>query len=138
MGYDIHITRRKDWSDDDSGAPITEAEWLALAQRDPTLKSVEHSRTFFEVTDSAGWFDLFEGNLFTKNPDSQTFRKAHSLAADLAAKVQGDDGEVYVPNGESFDPGETQPIATRSGRLTLALLFSVWCLIVAVFIWLMQ
>jgi hypothetical protein len=41
-----------------------------------------------------------QGRIFTKNPNQQTFAKAHILAAMLKAKVQRDEGEVYLPNGE--------------------------------------
>ena len=37
MGYELHITRRKDWADDE-GPEITLAEWLALVADDPELQ----------------------------------------------------------------------------------------------------
>jgi len=35
MGYDLHITRRDDWSD--QGHDITSDEWLKLIAADPEL-----------------------------------------------------------------------------------------------------
>jgi hypothetical protein len=35
-----------------------------------------------------------------KNPNEVTLAKAHELAVSLRAKVQGEAGEVYLPNGE--------------------------------------
>jgi len=45
MGYDLHITRRKDWSL--SGNDIAAAEWLAYVAQDPELSLwPENGRTW--------------------------------------------------------------------------------------------
>jgi hypothetical protein len=41
-----------------------------------------------------------EGEVRTKTPDEPTVRRMFEIALDLSARVQGDDGEFYGPNGE--------------------------------------
>jgi hypothetical protein len=36
----------------------------------------------------------------TGNPDAHTVRRMVKIADDLAARLQGDDGEFYGPDGE--------------------------------------
>ena len=87
MGYEVHITRRKSWSD--AGGPaITEREWLAQVGDDPDLASLR-------------WND---GNVDAKNPDEPLVRKMVSAAAALGATVQGDDGESYDGAGSPAPP----------------------------------
>ena len=43
MGYDLHITRKEDWSDED-GPVITEAEWRRVIHEDPELQLDTDSR----------------------------------------------------------------------------------------------
>jgi hypothetical protein len=96
MGYDLHITRKENWSDDD-GAPITPDAWLAVLDADPelsratdagddTLAGAWNGRTLF-------WFD--DGEITCKNPDEPVIRKMVAIAQRLGANVQGDDGERY-------------------------------------------
>ena len=87
MGYEVHITRRKSWSDA-GGLAITEAEWLAQVRGDPDLASLR-------------WND---GNIDAKNPDQPLIRKMVSVAAVLSATVQGDDGESYNSAGNPVPP----------------------------------
>jgi hypothetical protein len=98
MGYGVHITRRKSWSDAD-GTAITEQEWLAQVGGDSDLASLY-------------WDD---GNVDAKNPDTALVRKMVSVAAVLRATVQGDDGESYDGAGNpvpSPQPGILSRIAT--------------------------
>ncbi len=36
MGYDVHITRKAEWSDDESA--ITLGEWLSVVDADPEMR----------------------------------------------------------------------------------------------------
>jgi hypothetical protein len=103
MGYDLHITRRKDWSG--TGNDITAQEWLAYVKKDPELLiSPENGATFAlwngksEYPDP--WLDWSGGNIYTKNPDQALIDKMVAIAGDLHAVVQGDDGEIYRGGGE--------------------------------------
>jgi hypothetical protein len=87
MGYDVHITRRKSWSDAD-GPEISEPEWLAHVADDPELASL-----FWNC-----------GNIDAKNPDRPLVRRMVSAAAALGATVQGDDGESYDAAGNAVAP----------------------------------
>lgn len=102
IGYDIHITRTEEWSDN-GASQIARAEWLAVAEADPELTpDPENGKAFYTCGDS--WFDWFEGNVDTKNPDHAVLAKALELAGVLDARVQGDDGELYESPDEYFRP----------------------------------
>ena len=104
MGYDVHITRRKDWADAE-GPEISEQEWLAHIAGDPDLASLV----------------CIGGNVDAKNPDRPLIRKMVSAAAALGAKVQGDDGESYDATGNPLQPpppGVLARIATWIANLT--------------------
>src|SRR4051812_18096780 len=91
MGYDVHVTRKREWSDAD-GPQIEAEEWKKLRVAQPELD---------ELIRYDG------GELIAKNPDAALIKRLVVLAADLGAKVQGDDGEVYTAQsleGESDEP----------------------------------
>lgn len=94
MGYDLHITRAMDWTDN-TGQPIDETEWLALASADVDLTADPVHGPFAVRFRGSAWFDWFEGNVFTTDPERSTVTKMLLLASQLGAIVQGDDGEIY-------------------------------------------
>ncbi len=100
MGYDVHITRAEDWWDNASHQ-ISSQEWLETISHDPALTLEPKSGPYFAIWNGecsypwGAWFDWFEGDIHTKNPDHHTLLKMLQLAAILNAKVQGDDGEIY-------------------------------------------
>ena len=98
MGYDLHITRRKDWAAD--GDDITAEEWRAYVRGDKELTLTGANGPNFAVWQrSSGnpeqWLDWSSGQIFTKNPDAPLIDKMIAIAAALGATVQGDDGETY-------------------------------------------
>ena len=98
MGYNLYITRAKQWPDE-MGPKITCEEWLAVVRDDPELAiNAANGLYFAEWTSLEGdesWFDLDNGAITTKNPDEPEIRKMLLLAQRLHAHVVGDDGEVY-------------------------------------------
>jgi hypothetical protein len=110
MGYDLHITRAADWSDNE-GAEITAEEWLAFVAADPELTLAESNGPCFvhwsgPSIHSDPWLDWAEGNIYTKNPDQALMDKMVEIACRLNARVQGDDGEVYDDGSTIPDPDE--------------------------------
>lgn len=98
MGYDLHITRRKNWSL--LGHDITPDEWLAYIGQDPELslcsQNGQHMARWSGPSKlSDPWLDWFQGNIYTKNPDPALIDKMVQIARALNAQVQGDDGELY-------------------------------------------
>jgi hypothetical protein len=115
MGYDLHITRKEYWFDEEQKINnISLEEWLSFIQSsnselelsdaywikvpgDATKSQVAPG--FCEWTahpqDERPWFDYSDGNISTKNPDEPTIKKMILMAKEFNAKVQGDDGEVY-------------------------------------------
>jgi hypothetical protein len=102
MGYDLHITRKVQWSDED-GPLIGEDEWRRLIEADPELSLDQETQCSFgdEEAVFAAWkgeqgaLGWFNGEISTKNPDRTLILKMVKIAELLGAKVQGDDGEEY-------------------------------------------
>src|SRR5687768_5854673 len=113
MGYEIHIHRASDDWMNSADAPITEAEWLALAEADPEFvrsggyltarpdgSNAEVPVFMFKPSgqeEEAGFsLDPLEGRVTIAGAYDQTSRtKAVAVADQLRARVQGDDGEFY-------------------------------------------
>ncbi|OQP46543.1 hypothetical protein [Niastella populi] len=115
MGYDLHITRNVYWFEGEQNSnDISLDEWLSYIHIDGSeLELVDTHGVkvpeaeaklqvppgFCEWTshpeNERPWFDYSNGNISTKNPDEPTIMKMISMAKELKAKVQGDDGEVY-------------------------------------------
>ena len=103
MGYDLHITRKVHWSDED-GPTISPDEWLAVLDSDPELSRATDAGTDGSLSgawkgETLFWFD--DGEVVCKNPDEAIIHKMVTIAKRLGATVQGDDGEHYP---ESLPP----------------------------------
>jgi hypothetical protein len=103
MGYNLHITRRKDWSS--HGNDITAQEWLSYVESDPELTLSRQSGEYFAIWDGKSksvsrWLDWHKGNIYTKNPEESLIDKMVAIAAVLHAEVHGDDGEIYRSDHE--------------------------------------
>jgi hypothetical protein len=120
MGYDVHITRKNNWFDDE-GDEITLSEWLAYLHADPemrldgfagakladgaVLRAVNPSMAVWVQHPQHGnhegmaWIWLSSGNIQAKNPDEHTLRKMWQIAQKLGARVQGDEDEFYDATG---------------------------------------
>ena len=105
MGYDLHITRKEYWFDDYSDArDITLSEWYSYIDSDSELELTEEefkSESGFcewnaHPLNTSAWLDYSNGDVYTKNTDDPTKIKMLAIAQVLNAKVQGDDGEIYV------------------------------------------
>lgn len=99
MGYDLHITRATNWIENERCAIAVE-EWLSVIDGDPELKPDPENGEFAAAwqprgSGPGGWFDWYDGNIYTTNPTRAALRKMLAIAERLTALVQGDDGEVY-------------------------------------------
>jgi len=121
MGYDVHITRKEEWSDR-GGNDISLAEWLAYVRSDPEMRLDGHGEVrpkngeFLRAEASSlcvwtgysrhvegermAWFALYRGSIVVKNPDPEILRKMYQISGALKARVQGNEGEFYGPDGE--------------------------------------
>lgn len=123
MGYNLHITRKENWFEENPEKEISFDEWKAVCLNDGELKSepdeiirfpdrpperdaylvVSHSYKFGpagEVTVSLLYYTGSE--IACKGPLDETLRKMITLTGQLKARVVGDDWEVYSldANGE--------------------------------------
>jgi hypothetical protein len=71
MGYDLRITRALDWGAN-KGREISTEEWLAVVQEDDDLTADPASGPFAVRYGESRWFDWYEGNVFTTDPDHAT------------------------------------------------------------------
>jgi len=116
MGYDIHVTRAKHWTES-SDLPISLEEWLAFVVSDPELRldgfataansdgeviryespglAVWTAWSRHGADGNMAWIDHRDGELVVKNPDDEILQKLLQVATALDARVQGDDGEEY-------------------------------------------
>jgi hypothetical protein len=130
MGYDVHITRKNDWSDPE-GPEISLAEWLAVVEADPEMRLDGYAESRLDNgevfrTEKPGlsvwtaysqhaqggnmaWFLYSRGEVIVKNPDEEILGKMWSIGQALSAKVQGDDGEVYDSSGLATHPDADLP-----------------------------
>ena len=123
MGYDVHITRAESWLDAEE-RPITLEAWLDYVRSDPEMRvdgrAQAHTDEGTISYENAGlavwtaysgdgedgnhaWFDLQGGCIVVKNPDIEILGKMSRVAAHFEARVQGDDGEDYGPNGQPIE-----------------------------------
>ena len=116
MGYDLHITRRKRWSE--KGGDIGADEWLAYVKGDRELRLCPTNGPYFAEWSGTSeldgpWLDWSSGEIYAKNPGPALITKMVAIARQFDGTVQGDDGEIY--EGEGRPP--RQPPLSFSARL---------------------
>jgi len=120
MGYEVHVTRKDAWFDDD-GPAISLEEWLAYVSSDREMRADGYAEAQTEegmlriedtgiavwtgypshgVDGNMAWFCHFRDHITVKNPDAAILMKMHQIASSLNANVQGDEGETYGPDGK--------------------------------------
>ncbi|MUN38205.1 hypothetical protein [Actinomadura litoris] len=126
MGYDLHMTRKDNWSEE-LGAEISTDEWAEVVAADPDLVmcrtaqavvdgqelTYEHRWLAQMVThperdEKGAWLDWSNGRIDVKNPDDLLVEKMRQIARRLNARVQGDDGEYYDEFSSSGRPGSAE------------------------------
>ncbi len=142
MGYDLHITRKANWFDE--GDDIALSEWEGIVESDPEMRL----DNFAEATTTEGkkiridaeglavwkaysghqedgnkaWFYFYDGRITVKNPDMEIRKKMFALAQVLKARLQGDEGEFYGPEGgpeggqDTASPMNGQPDRPKTSR----------------------
>ena len=105
MGYCFHVTRAPEhWATND-GYEIAAEEWLRLVQDDTELALAGANGDYFTLWHGGSrypdaWFNWAGGNIETKNPDAPMIQKMIQIGEQLNARLQGDDGEVYLSGGK--------------------------------------
>ena len=134
MGYDVHITRAQEWFESER-APITLEEWLACVREDPELR-LEHAvrastadgdALEVELPGLAAWtawsrhaepdavVHLWhsDGCIDCRGIDDEVTAKLYRIAQSLGARVVGDDGEEYGPDGAALVEEPPDPPAKQ-------------------------
>src|SRR5688572_17075104 len=99
MGYDLHITRKAFWSDE-NGPAISLNDWQDYVESDPEIEGdPENPGDENYILKSHAerwplWWDR-SGEVYTKNPDPIVIAKLVAISKLLGARVVGDDDEEY-------------------------------------------
>ena len=135
MGYEIHITRKTEWFDED-GPEISLEDWKAYIASDPEMRLDGYAEATMEngdvfrtehdgiavwtaysghgVDGNMAWLYPGSGGIVAKNPDREILAKMFEIAQALGARVVGDEGEEYGTgwgNGRSRRGGRRSCIA---------------------------
>jgi hypothetical protein len=108
VGYDLHITRKDCWAEEEDERSISRSEWNAYVETDPEITSDPDNpfEDYYLYNRKEGnwplWFNPRLGNIYTKNPPDDVIEKIVKIAATLRARVQGDDQEFYDLDGNIF------------------------------------
>jgi hypothetical protein len=130
MGYDLHMTRRKDWVD--QGDDISFDEFVAYVRSDaeftyPSQLGDDFAYWHSSQTGHDSWLWWNEGRIDTKNPESEFIDKMVAVAKSLGAKVQGDEGEVYLSATEILkDEADENPPPQPRARVAWSPAFLRW------------
>ena len=108
MSYDLHITRREYW-DDEEGPEITLDEWRAYAAGDAdiVLEQAGGSGVFKSGQDRLALSWRAIGEIAATDAPPALIGKMVKIAAALGALVRGDDGEIY--GIDPADPTKSVP-----------------------------
>ena len=103
MGYNLYLTRKEHWFEED-GDNIPKEEWLCFAQSRPELTARNDLGDDYWALKNgdSSWLCWSEGNLESKNPSPEFIYFMLDAALSLRAKVEGDDGEVYEKIEDGF------------------------------------
>ena len=118
MGYDLYITRRENWFDEEDSLKISLDEWIQILRNDSEMRLdgfaeaiVSEGNIFRTESDGLAvwlkysgngidgnyaWLSFSDGNIVCKNPDDEIITKMLEIAGRLNAKVQGDECEIYI------------------------------------------
>jgi hypothetical protein len=118
MGHELHITRRKVWSD--KGDSIQFEEFVNCVRNDPEFTHPGRNGEEFAEWRSAktgceSWLWYYDGNIYTKNPEPELINKMVAIAKILKATAQGDDGEIYISATEV--QWDKAPSSSPAGRV---------------------
>jgi hypothetical protein len=99
MGYDLHITRKEFWADEE-GETIRLDEWQRYVASDSEIESDPDNpghENYVLASHPERWplWWWKDGEIYTKNPDDEVIAKLVQIADALRARVLGDDDEIY-------------------------------------------
>ncbi|MBC8952709.1 hypothetical protein [Xenorhabdus sp. PB62.4] len=108
MGWELHITRAECWASNED-CQISSAEWLELIAEDDELFIDEingqfHARWTGKSIHEEPWLDWYDGNIYTKHPDTALYCKMLQIAEELNAKVVDDDDRLYLLPSDLENP----------------------------------
>ncbi len=99
-GYEVHITHKENWFDENTIC-INKDDWQSYLEnnsviQDDSNNGIGNYLVHINNNEYSMWFDYNNCDLQTKNPNAELLGKFIEIAKALNAKVQGDDGEVYI------------------------------------------
>ena len=113
MGYDLHITRSRDWAE--VTGRIAFEEWRKIIEADPEFEVYEGSceegdfRLGYCDFDNCFYCDEPCGTINARPCLLEVNRKSVEVATKLGAVVQGDGGEFYRLAGSFYETTYERP-----------------------------
>lgn len=140
MGYDLHITRREFWSSE--GDDIAFDDFVRHVRSDgeftyPGQLGDDSADWRCPKSGYVSWLSWADGQICTKNPEPVFIDKLVLVAKALQAKVQGDDGEVYLSATEIQKEQplpDVAPATTAASPLSKFLAWPLWKQALAAFL----
>ncbi len=139
MGYDLHITRKDCWAEEEDKRSISMSEWKAYVNNDveiilDTENPDENNYLYIREDENWPlWFNPRLGNIYTKNPPDDVIQKIVKIAAALKARVQGDDQEFYDLDGNVVGPQQQFSSVEESKNASSHDRY-IWCFFAIVFV----
>ena len=103
-GYDIHITQKEYWADENKICINKEALSKYLKTDLSIQVDNNNSASSYLVNINKNqypmWIDSAGCDLVAKDPNTDFLNKLIEIAKALGAKVQGDEGEIYITPDE--------------------------------------
>ncbi len=136
MGYEVHITRKAEWFDEE-GPDISLEDWKDYIASDPEMRldgyaeaatangdivrmeldgiAVWTAYSAHGIDGNMAWLYPGAGGIVAKNPDPEILAKMFEIAQALGARVVGDEGEEYGPDGDPVVQDRVEERTQRSG-----------------------
>ena len=115
MAYDVSIIRKTD-QENSSQIPLAELLASSLVEAHATMLGEDKGTVTFRFHLAEGRSEFLywkDGDIWSSNPDEEWFTFLVRLAGSLGGVLQGDEGELYLPDGTVL-PGEGAPRSARS------------------------
>ncbi len=139
MGYELHITRRKFWfekGDDIEFEEFVNQVCLDTEFRYPGQNGNHYADWRSPSSGYESWLCWSDRQVHTKNPELEFIEKMVAVAQEFCAKVQGDDGEVYLSateiQGEEAQP--SSPAVTVKQDTWSVFRWPLWKQLIAAFL----
>jgi len=131
MEYELYITKKNNWFNDDPQLNIPLEEWQDYVKNDPDMRLDNFTETKLpkgevyrydnpgaavylinrpgQQSEILAQFDFRSGNVSVKNPSQAVIEKMKHIAFKLGGRVQNEEGELYEEPEAAVETPSIQP-----------------------------